>query len=106
VSRAGLGLAAVSAALNAGAALMLAVSPRDPLTLTAVAAGLTLLAGVWAWGVAVWWASAGDLALMRAGRLDPAGRAQTAGARFRAAVSLAVPLLVPAAVALLAWAAH
>jgi hypothetical protein len=107
-ARAGLGLAAVSAAVNVGAVLLLGVSPRDPLAAAAGAAGLTLTATAWAWGAAVWRAAAGDLALMRAGRVDPAGRAQALGARFRAAATLALPLVVPAALALLrllAWAA-
>jgi hypothetical protein len=89
----------VSAALNACTVLLLTVSPGDPVTFAAGAASLTLLAGVWVVGAALWWASASDLALMRAGRVDPAGRGQAAGTRFRAAAVLALPLVVPAATA-------
>jgi hypothetical protein len=103
VARGGLGLAALAAGINALEAVLLTLIPGDPAIATAGAAGLALTAAAWAVAVGVWWACGRDLALMRTGRMDPAGRAQAVGARVRAAAALAVPLVVPAGMALLAW---
>jgi len=54
---------------------------------------LALAAGAWGLSGGVWWARGRDLALMREGRRDPAGRAQTVGARLGAAAVLVVPLV-------------
>jgi hypothetical protein len=105
LARAGLGLGALSAALNGLAPLGLAYARHDPATPAVGATALALAAGAWALAGGVWWASGRDLDLMGAGRMDPAGRAQTAGARLVAAADMALPLVGLAAGLLAVWAA-
>src|SRR5262249_19849369 len=51
----------------------------------------TCAVAAWALGGGVWWACRRDLALMREGRMDPAGRAHAEQARVVAVIALVTP---------------
>jgi hypothetical protein len=90
LARAGLPLMVVSAALNVcvlPAVALGGVFPAVPFLAAVLATAAT-------WGLAgcLWWACHRDLALMRAGRMDPEGRRATARVRLDAVTLVAFPL--------------
>jgi hypothetical protein len=103
VGRLGLALGVASAALTGFWFLGLAYAPHDPTVTVLGVAALALAVGAWGFAGGVWWACSRDLALMGAGRMDPAGRAQTVAARLGAAAVLAVPLVGLVGGLLLVW---
>jgi hypothetical protein len=105
LARAGLAVGGLAAALAGLTPLGLAYAPHDPACFAVAAAAAALAAAAWALAGGVWWGCRRDLALMRAGRMDPSGRARTAGARLVAAAVLALPPVGLAAGLLAAWAA-
>jgi hypothetical protein len=91
IVRAGAPLALVSAILNSIWPLGVALGLRGFGPTGLDLAALPATAATWGLAGGVGWASRRDLALMRAGRMDPEGRAATVRVRFLAAVLAAFP---------------